>query len=458
MSTISSPGLASGIDIKSIVSQLVALERAPLQPLQRQAAIAQSKISILSTIKSSMDNLGTLAAKLGDPKSWGALNASSSNAGEVSVSVSDAASAGRFTLSVTSLATSQSAASGVLNTAGGLGIGTLSFAVAGGAPKEIQILAGEDTPAAIAAKINSSDVGVTATVLKDAAGERIVMRSKDTGAANSFTVAVTGGNADGLQKLAFGGGAPGGMTQAQPAANAMFSIDGVALQSPTNKLVDTVPGVTLTLNKVTTSSVDIAVTTDTEGMKKNIQAFVDAYNSISTLLTTATAYNETTKTAGSLQGDSTAIGLQNALRGMMRSVTGNGAFTKLADIGIVAAQNGTLEVKADKLNTAMENLSAVRNLFTSDDGDATTIGFGLKVKAFADGVAGATGSLTARTDSLKAAVTRNGKEQERVTDRASRAEVRYLAQYNAMDAAVGRLNGLSAFVNQQVTMWNKSSG
>ncbi|MDZ4100201.1 MAG: flagellar filament capping protein FliD, partial [Hydrogenophaga sp.] len=366
--------------------------------------------------------------------------------------------AGRFTLSVTSLATSQAAASGVLNAVGGLGTGTLSFSVAGGASRDVEILAGEDSPAAIAAKINSSDVGVTATVLKDASGERIVMRSKETGASNTFTVGVAGGNADGLQKLAFGGGAPGDMTQTQPAANAMFSIDGVDLQSPTNKLTDTVPGVTLTLNKVTSAAVDINVATDTEGMKKNIQAFVDAYNSISTLLTTATAYNETTKTAGSLQGDSTAIGLQNALRGMMRSVTGNGAFTRLADIGIVAAQNGKLEVKADKLDAAMGNLSAVRNLFTSDDGDATTVGFGLKVKTFADGIAGATGSLNARTDSLKAAVTRNGKEQERVIDRAARAEVRYLAQYNAMDAAVGRLNGLSAFVNQQITLWNRNTG
>ena len=127
-------------------------------------------------------------------------------------------------------------------------------------------------------------------------------------------------------------------------------------------------------------------------------------------------------------------------------------------IGIVAAQSGTLEVKADKLTAAMENLSAVRNLFTSEDGDATTVGFGLKVKAFADGIAGTAGTLNARTDSLKQAVTRNGKEQERVNDRAARAEVRYLAQYNAMDAAVGRLSSLGAFVNQQVTMWNKSSG
>lgn len=455
MATISSPGLASGVDIKGIVSQLVALERAPLQPLQRQATTIQSKISILSTIKSSVDNLGAMAAKLGNPVSWTGYTSTSSNSAAVSVTVGDKATAGRFSLSVTSLATSQSAASGVLSTTG-LGVGTLKFAVGGGGVKEVQILAGEDTPTAVAAKINSSDVGLTATVLKDAQGERIVMRAKDTGASNTFKVEVVGGSADGLQRLNFGlsPAAPGSMTQAQAATNAKFSIDGVNLESATNTLPDTVSGVSLTLKQATTAPVDIDVSVDTEGMKKNIQAFVDAYNTISTLLTTATAYNETTKVAGSLQGDSTAVGLQNAMRGMMRSVTGNGAFTRLADIGIVAAQNGTLEVKADKLNAAMNNLPAVRELFISNDGNPATVGFGLKVKTFADGIAGISGTLTTRTDSLKQAVTRNEKEQDRVIDRASRAEKRYLAQYNAMDAAVGRLSSLGAFVDQQVTLWN----
>ena len=319
MASITSPGLASGIDIKSIVSQLVALERAPLQPLQRQASTFQSKISILSTIKSSIDNLGTLAAKLGDPANWSGFNATSSNAAEVAVSATSTATAGRFSLSVASLASSQSAASGVLNTANGLGTGTLSFSVAGGAVKDIEILAGEDSPAAIAAKINSSDVGVTATVLKDASGERIIMRGKETGALNTFTVAVAGGNADGLQKLAFGGAAVGGMTQAQAAANAKFSIDGVALESASNELADTVPGLTLTLKQPTTAAVDINVASDTDGMKKNIQAFVDAYNALNSLLAEATKYDAATKQGGLLQGDSFAIGIQNAMRGILQS-------------------------------------------------------------------------------------------------------------------------------------------
>ena len=80
------------------------------------------------------------------------------------------------------------------------------------------------------------------------------------------------------------------------------------------------------------------------------------------------------------------------------------------------------------------------------------------MKAFTDGLVSANGSLTTRTGSLQSALKRNDKEQERVNDRATRAEARYLAQYNAMDASVGQLNSLNAFVAQQITLWNKSSG
>ncbi|MEZ5703797.1 MAG: flagellar filament capping protein FliD [Burkholderiaceae bacterium] len=249
------------------------------------------------------------------------------------------------------------------------------------------------------------------------------------------------------------------MTEMQPAEDAAFSINGVALTSSSNVLTDTVPGLTITLAQETTAPVEVSVSADQAAMKKNVQAFVDAYNAINGLLATATNYNAETKTAGSLQGDSTAVGLQNALRGMMRSVTSNsGPYSRLADIGIVAQQGGKLEIQADKLDNALKNPADVQALFTATSEDASAQGFGLKVKDFATGLIETGGRLTTRTESLQSAIKRNGIEQDKVIDRASRAEVRYLAQYNAMDAAVGNLNALNAFVTQQITLWNKNTG
>ena len=44
-----------------------------------------------------------------------------------------------------------------------------------------------------------------------------------------------------------------------------------------------------------------------------------------------------------------------------------------------------------------------------------------------------------------------------MNDRADRAEVRYLAQYNAMDANVAKFNALNTYITQQITLWNQSS-
>lgn len=458
MSTISSPGIASGIDVQSIVSQLVALDRAPLQPLQSAATSYQSKLSVFGSIKSMMSTLGDAATKLSKAEGWNTFKASSSNSTAVSASASSTATPTVLSLEVGTLARAQSAASPVLNTSAGLGAGTLSFSVGGAAAIEVDIEAGKDSLSEVAAKINSAKAGVSATIVKDASGERLLMRASATGLDNTFTVAVTGGNADGLQQLTFPAGGSGGMVEKQAAVDAAFSINGVALTSASNTLTDTVPGLTLTLSEVTTAPVTIGVEVDGAALKKNIQSFVDSYNAINDMLATATRYDPTSKTAGSLQGDSTAVGLQNALRSMMRSATSSDPYSRLADIGITAKQGGKLEVDSAKLDTALSsNSDGVQALFTHSDTESTASGFGLKVKAFADGLIATGGTLSTRTESLQQAIKRNTTEQQKVIDRASRAETRYLAQYNAMDAAVGRLNGLSAFVTQQITLWNQSS-
>lgn len=458
MSTISSPGLASGIDIKSIVSQLVALDRAPLQPLQKTASSMQSQLSLYGTLKSMMSGLGDAAAKLSQASSWNSVKASSSNDKAVTVSASPSSSATSLSIEVQKLAKAQSAASPqppfALNST--LGAGTLSFQVGSGAAVDVVIEAGTDSLADVARQINEAKAGVSATVLRDASGERLLMRATDTGLSNSFTVAVTGGSPGGLERLAFGNGATTGMTQTQAAQDAEVTINNVPITSASNRLTDTVPGLTLTLTTETTAPVEIEVRADQDAMKKNVQAFVDAYNAINELLNVSTKYNPDTKTAGSLQGDSTAVGLQNALRSMMRSVTASSPFSRLSDVGIEAQKDGKLAIKTDKMDSALGNIEGLRSLFSTTSTDPTAQGFGLKIKAFADGMVSATGSLSTRADSLQSAIRRNSKEQERVIDRAARSETRYLAQYNAMDAAVGRLNGLSAFVNQQVMLWNNA--
>lgn len=466
---ITSTGLASGVPIDTIVSQLVALERAPLAPLQTQATKFQSKISLFGTLTSMMNSLGELGTKLATPSSFQAVKGSSSQATAVGISVATGTAPTAMSVEVEQLARAQSTASQAVPRDTAMGTGSLritlgdwssgSFVAGDTAGVDIEILEGEDTLTAIAAKINAGNAGVTATVLRDASGERLLMRSKETGAALGFEMQATdadGNLAAGLSRLAVQGGVASGV-QITHGANALATINGIAVESASNTFKDGLPGITLQFSQVTTAPVEVAVTLDKDAMTKTIQSFVDAYNALNDMLTSTTSYNPDTKVAGSLQGDSTAVGLQNALRGMMRSVTPGGAFTTLASIGIEIKSGGKMTLDSTKLGTALDTPNAVQNLFNADHVDPTAQGFGEKLKSFADGFAGTSGTLTSRTESLRESVKRNTKEQDRVNERATRAEARYLKQYNAMDAMVGQLNSLNAFVTQQITQWNKSS-
>lgn len=471
MATISSPGIGSGLDVQSIVTQLVALEKAPLKQLQTQASSFQTKLSTYGTIKSQVAAMGEAAAKLSNSSGWSAITATSSNAAAIGVTAAAGAPATSFTMQVSQLAKAQSTASTALPTGSSVGSGSLtielgqwagsSFTAGAKAAVSVTINPGEDSLSAIASKINEAGAGVSATVLRDANGERLLLRSSETGEANGFRITASdddGNDTDGsgLSRLAFDVGSPAGQTLSQAGQNALATVNNVPISSASNRLTDTLPGMTIQLQQETTQPVEINVSTDMEAIKKNVQAFVDSYNTLSTTLANATRYDAGTKTAGALQGDSTATGLQNALRGMMRSVTGSSPFERLADIGIEMKAGGQMEIKQAKLDSALSNLDGLKGLFTANTGDAGTEGFGLKLKRFADGLLAAEGLVSTKAEGIQRSITRNSREQERVNDRAVRVEKRLLQQYNAMDAAVGRLNGLNSFVSQQIALWNKS--
>lgn len=471
MATISSPGIGSGLDVQSIVSQLVALDKAPLTQLQATAKTTQTKLSTYGTIKSQFSALGDAAAKLSTASGWNAASATSSNPSAVGVTVSPGTAATSLTMEVSQLAKAQSAASIAAPTGSAMGSGSMtielgtwsgnSFTAGPSTPVSITIEPGKDSLTEIAAKINGAGAGVTATVLKDASGERLLMRSSETGEENGFRISTVdddGNNTDGsgLSRLGFDLANSGGMSQTQAGQNSLATINNVSVSSASNLLSDTLAGMSIQLSEVTTSPVELTVSRDTETIRANVQAFVTAYNAINTTLASATKYDSATGTAGTLQGDSTATGLQNTLRAMMRSVTGSSAYTRLSDVGIELQTGGSLSIDSTKFDTALGNLDELKSLFTIDTGDASTQGFGLKVKEFASGLIASGGRLTNRTDALQSAIARNTKDQERVTDRVTRAEARYLAQYSAMDTNVAKLSAINSFISQQISLWNKT--
>lgn len=491
---ISSPGIGSGLDINGIVSQLVALEKQPLSQLQTKASSLQTKLSAFGQLKSQMANLQDQVAKLASSSNWGTLTLTSSNTSAVSGSLATGAVATRFSVEVSQLARAQSSASASMTNGAIPGSGTLSIAIgqwsaadtdnnpqtpnvmqftpkSGAADVNVSITDTDDITA-IAKKINDAGAGVTATVVNDATGQRLAIRSVETGQEAGFRIQASQlGNGSTLAQLAYDpaglaaddAGKPvfpggyNGTALTESAQNTKATINGVPVQSTDNRFDGVVAGVKLTVAQVTTGPVNISVTQDKANIRTFVKNLAESYNALSNALKEMTKYDPTTKTAGSLQGDSTAVGLQASLRRMMSSLgPPDSSFRRLSDVGLEFQQDGTLKVNDTKLNQALDNLGQLQTFFTAV-GPQGSDGIATRLKIFTEGFLGVSGTLTTKNQSLQTAIDRNGKEQERVNERATRVEARLLAQYSRLDAELGKLSALNSYVAQQVTTWNNSN-
>lgn len=468
MATISSPGIGSGLDVKSIVSQLVALEKQPLTNLKLQETTVQTKISTYGQIQSLVSTLSDAVGNLASVTGWNAMNASSSNSNAVSASAIGGTLPTTFSVEVQTLAKPQtSATAAILPVGGPIGAGTLSLAIgkwsgtpatfAIGAATAVDItVSATDTVSDVASKINGANAGVTASVLSDATGERLLLRSKTTGVNAGFQLSVTTdadglpADASGLSRLVTGAS----MTQA---ADAAATVNGIAVSSATNTFDKTIAGVTFNALQLTTAPVEIGITQDNSSVTSNINDFIKAYNALNDVLNDATKYDSATKTAGLFQGDSSTLGMQSALHAAVQSVTtGSSVFHRLADIGITQLRGGDLTLDGTKLNTALANRDEMKAMFRNTGGGAAD-GIAVKLKTLTSNMLSTSGFFKLKNDSYQSELDRNAKEQARVNQHATDVETALNLKYSALDAKMSSLNALNAYMTQQVTAWNKPS-
>ncbi len=478
---ISSAGIGSGLKVDDIITSLMAIEKKPLTALKTQAAVLDSKISAFGTLTSQLASLSDAVDKLKLPATWNAKSVVSSTPTAVGASVSgDSAQATSFSVGVSQLARSQSVASSAVTAGSGFGAGTLSIqlgswasgatpAFTAGSAAAVPITVDEgDSMSTIASKINASGAGVTATVLKDLSGERLLVRSSATGEVNGFRIQSTNDAAatgPSLGALAFdpAAGATGmAANTVQYGLNAQATINGVAIESASNTLVDTVPGLTLTLSQVTTAPVEVAVGIDTTKQTDAVNNFVKAYNAINQLINAATKYDATAKSGALLQGDATTTGLQTAMRSMIGAISGSGStLQRLSDLGVSVAKDaaGDLAVDSARLATALKDPAAVKQFFIGAPGAADgSAGFATRFSGFLLAAIGSSGVLGTKTSSLQDQKASNTKNQDKLSDRLTLVEDRMRKQYTALDTKMASLNALSAYVTQQVATWNKSTG
>ena len=372
---LSSPGIGSGLDVNGLVSQLMALEQRPLSLLNTKEAKLQAQLSAYGSLKGALSSFQSAVAALATPARFTAVKASVADGTVLSASAATTASAGSYSIEVQTLAQAQklkSEAFAATSTAVGTGTLTIQFGTYSGgsftlnpdkSTKTITIGSANASLAGVRDAINAADAGVSASIINDGTGYRLVIASEDAGVANGLKITVaddetTNVDTVGLSQLAYDASTGGttNLTQTVAAQNATAVIDGISISKPTNTWTDAIEGVTLNLLKEGQTTT-LKVAKDVAGTKAAVESFVKAFNDLNTTLSNLSKYDAANKQASILTGDATVRSVQSQLRGLFNTAlsTAGGGLTSLADIGVAFQTDGTLKLDASKLTTALND-------------------------------------------------------------------------------------------------------
>jgi flagellar hook-associated protein 2 len=452
MGSIIGSGIGSGLDITSLVQQLVQAEGQPKSlRLDAEEAKVQAKLSALGTLKSALASFRDTVATLKDVGKFQGRMATLSTPDFVAATAGASAVPGSYAVEVESLASAHKLQSTTFAAASTVvGTGTLHI-VAGAALFDVVITSESNTLSGIAAAINGSAAGakVIATVISGAGDARLTLTARDTGSANALTITQSGGD-NGLAALVYPPSGAG-LTQLTPAANAQALIDGVPVTSATNTLSGAIEGVDVTLLEANAEgeTTQLTVGYDRTAARKAVDEFAKSYNALVDAIKSVSSYNAETKEGGPLFGDAGVRNIVFQLRRELTStVTGlTGQFDMLGEIGISADLSGKLNVNAAALDSAFaRDFDAIGELFAAED-----VGVAVKLDKLLAPYLASDGIFESRTAGLKTTIDSINDRREALNERLAALHARYTKQFNALDGLLAQLQGTSNFLNQQLS-------
>jgi len=353
----------SGIDLSSLVTTLVEAETSPLQSaLTKKVDATNLSISSFGTLSSKMSDLSTNLTTLENTNA----RTTASSGSAVSLTVTDETKAQDINsnIVVSALAKGQVVTydlthanllnSSSVTAASAIDQGTLTF-TKGGTNTTITINSTNNTVQGLVDALNAIS-GVQANLV-DASGSgglALVIKS-DTGTANAFTMT----SSDTLTEFNTGSPAASNtsaqVTLSVAAADASFTVDGLAVTRSTNSLTDVFDGYQLDLNAVNSSATNVSSAIIATNARDRMQSFIDNINSVKTYLTTETKRGLNGAPNGSLVGDITAQAILRELSGLTTEpITGYGASSfYLANLGVQTERDGTLALDKTKFDSAI---------------------------------------------------------------------------------------------------------
>tara|TARA_R110000787_G_scaffold9028_2_gene31291 strand:+ start:17297 stop:18700 length:1404 start_codon:yes stop_codon:yes gene_type:complete len=453
-------GVGSGIDTKSLVTSLVAAARDPKQDvITNRQSLNSARISALASASSSIDTFADALNSLLAGTGYAGTPASNDpSIAAVSLLPGGVPQGLPAQLEVKQLASARTLASVPVagaTAATAVGEGEMTLTV-GGQSAAISITAANNSYSGLAAAINASGMGVTASVVTDTQGTRLVMKGA-TGAANDFSLdSVSGPD---LAQFAWSGTDSATMASMATPKDAIISLDGVEQRYASNTIDTAIAYLRIDLNKAEPDTlVTLASTEPTTTMRDLMVEFVDAYNTLMKALNTSTSTGADSASSGVLNGEASIRDMKRQLSQMTSTaLTGSGTYRTLSDIGVATNRDGTLKLDTDRLDKAIAaDPSAITQMLNPAVATAANPGLAGMMDAVRDRVQVKDGALALAQVKYEALAKSLSEQLEKLDTQMTSYEAQLTTVYSKMETRLTALKATQSYLEQQIEMWNNS--
>ncbi len=456
--TINSLGVGSGVLTQDVIDQLKAADTsAMITPIDSKISLQQQKSQAYSLLGSLLSTFKTSISSLSDDTFYQGRTVSG-NTSSVNVTANAGVNVQSFSVSNVQMAQSNIQESGSYASTGSLissGSGTMSISV-GGASFNVNYTNSMTLDQLKDAINTQAGVGVKASTLQVGTNDyRLVLRSVDTGAAQTISITDSVGGALDTKLLAYNATTnPTGMQEIQAARDASFKYNGITLTRSSNVISDIVPGVTVNLlEDNTTATANISISQDVQSIAGQMTTLVQSYNTLTSQLNDMTTADTTTGKVGIFNGDNSINAIRREITRLVTSVSDKGV--SLTQYGIDLSETGTMSFNSSAFTTKFQaNPAASESFFSSvaDGTGTTTDGVFTKLNALMDSYIGSKGSIntltTSSTNEIKSLNANKTRSQELLTARYDAMAARF-SQY---DTIMTKLTNQFTSLKQQISM------
>lgn len=468
----STTGLGSGLNIGDIVKVLVTSQtQAKTDQISKTTTQISSKISAAASLKSALSTFQATLKTLGDTtkNSFNAYAATSSNTSTLSATTDNTAVPGTYKVAVTSLATASKVGTAAFTGGATSAIPSGNLTVTQNGTSTSFAIGANATLQTVRDQINaqSKTSGISANIVTDASGARLVFSGVDKDTGNPITgkgsdITTTSDNIPQFRITKSTPLVPGDASSAgiigSAATGAVFTVDGLPFTSKSNTVSGAVGGLSFNLLSAGTQNTDgtftgststITVASNSTGLQTSLQSFVDSYNAlVKTIssLTKATADPTTGQltVAAPLTGDSLPRNLLASLREQLVTPGPGSALSVLSQLGVNTAQaDGTLSIDATKFKKAIDsNLGGEIQALFSDP----TSGIAARMTSVLTPYTQTGGVLDSRTTQLNKQQDDVDKQKAALDLLTTNLTASLTAKYNAMDLVVGQLKATNTSI------------